>query len=224
MKTTLYIDGYNIYYGLVRNTPYKWLDIVKLFTNIAKENTPSLEIVDIKFFTSPVKIKFASHGEQSQKSQNDYHNALEKTYPTLSIINGYFDITEGWFPKHQLPVDRNDKVKTWKLEEKQTDVNIALNIYRDVNKSGIEQIVLVSNDSDLSPALQAVKEDFPNIKIGAIMPIRRRDGSKTRPPNASISKYADWTREHINESELEDSQLPNVVPTKKRAYFKPKYW
>lgn len=25
MKTTLYVDGYNLYYGLLRNTPYKWL-------------------------------------------------------------------------------------------------------------------------------------------------------------------------------------------------------
>jgi len=26
MKTTIYIDGYNLYYGLVKNTQYKWLD------------------------------------------------------------------------------------------------------------------------------------------------------------------------------------------------------
>ena len=34
MKTTLYIDGFNLYYGVLKGSPYKWLDVVKLFTHI----------------------------------------------------------------------------------------------------------------------------------------------------------------------------------------------
>ncbi|MBN3495478.1 hypothetical protein [Vibrio neptunius] len=31
MKTIVYVDGFNFYYGLLRHSPYKWLDLVKLF-------------------------------------------------------------------------------------------------------------------------------------------------------------------------------------------------
>ena len=30
MKTNIYIDGFNLYYGCVKDTPYKWLDLAKL--------------------------------------------------------------------------------------------------------------------------------------------------------------------------------------------------
>ena len=36
IKTIVYIDGYNLYYGRLRNNSnnFKWLDIVKLFQSI----------------------------------------------------------------------------------------------------------------------------------------------------------------------------------------------
>ena len=33
MRTVVYVDGYNLYYGLLRNTTLKWLDLVALFRN-----------------------------------------------------------------------------------------------------------------------------------------------------------------------------------------------
>ena len=27
VKTNIYVDGFNLYYGAVRRTPYRWLDI-----------------------------------------------------------------------------------------------------------------------------------------------------------------------------------------------------
>lgn len=224
MKTILYVDGYNLYYGLLKSTPYKWLDLVKLLGKIAHENTEDLELVSVKFFTAPIKVNFASNAGNSQKSQQDYHRALQTLYTEFSLILGYFDATEGWFPRHQKPVDRNDTVKAWKLEEKQTDVNIALDMYRDISNGKTEQVILVSNDSDLVPALKAIKEDFPSAIIGAIMPIIKRGTDKSRSPNASISKYTDWTRNHVNESELEKAQLPELIPTKKKPIRKPHYW
>ena len=31
LKTRIYLDGYNFYYGCLKGTPYKWLDPVILF-------------------------------------------------------------------------------------------------------------------------------------------------------------------------------------------------
>jgi hypothetical protein len=30
IRTFVYVDGFNLYYGAVKGTPYKWLDIQRL--------------------------------------------------------------------------------------------------------------------------------------------------------------------------------------------------
>jgi len=34
MRTYIYIDGFNFYYGVVKNTPYKWVDFMSLFNKV----------------------------------------------------------------------------------------------------------------------------------------------------------------------------------------------
>ena len=56
MKTAIYIDGYNFYYSRLKDTPYKWLDIVILFRDlIAWPQQPEADVVSVKFFTAPAK-------------------------------------------------------------------------------------------------------------------------------------------------------------------------
>jgi hypothetical protein len=31
-RSIIYIDGFNLYYGAVKNTPWKWLDMEKYFS------------------------------------------------------------------------------------------------------------------------------------------------------------------------------------------------
>ena len=81
MKTTIYIDGYNLYYGRLRNTQFKWLDVVALFSNMALTIEPKSAVIAVKYFTAPALTKFARHGAESMKAQNDYHRALEAKYP-----------------------------------------------------------------------------------------------------------------------------------------------
>jgi hypothetical protein len=55
MRTIVYIDGYNLYYSILRQSRYKWLDMVKLFSDhILHAQDPNLNLIGLKFFTSPV--------------------------------------------------------------------------------------------------------------------------------------------------------------------------
>ena len=36
MRTYVYIDGFNLYYGALKGTAHKWLDINALFRNILR--------------------------------------------------------------------------------------------------------------------------------------------------------------------------------------------
>ena len=105
---------------------------------------------------------------------------------------------------------------------KKTDVNLAMGMYRDASKGLIDQLVLVSNDSDAEPVLEALVEDFPSLKIGLVMPLSYPDDSnKDRPASTGLSKLAHWSRSYIRDEELTNSFLPNQVPTRKRPAKKP---
>ena len=53
MKTNVYIDGYNFYYGCVKGSPYCWLD----FSQLCQIPLPNDEIRRIKYFTALVEAR-----------------------------------------------------------------------------------------------------------------------------------------------------------------------
>ena len=54
MRTYIYIDGFNLYYGALKGTPYKWLDVKALFGAILR---PDNEILKIKYYTARVSAR-----------------------------------------------------------------------------------------------------------------------------------------------------------------------
>lgn len=228
MKTVIYVDGYNLFYGCLKHSDDKWLDVKKLlFDKIVYAQNPKSQLTQIKFFTADIKAKVASRGQDALIAQQTYHRALENLYPDMvKIIKGYYSLDKASLPIYQKPPDKNNKIDVWRLEEKQTDVNIALEAYRDAAKGIVKQQVFVSNDTDLAPALAAIREDFGNnIDLGVVIPIRKIKGKRShRPCNQQLSQYANWTRHYITEPELSNSQLPEMIATHKKPIYKPQYW
>ena len=135
MKTKIYIDGYNLYYGCLKGTPYKWLDLVKLFTDSilpsSSQNDFSLNEQSIKFFTADIVDK-AAKSPDSLNDQQTYHRALKffSQNNQLEIIKGYYSVTAS----RAFRIDENtpnkppnecEYVKVWKLEEKQTRLKMS---------------------------------------------------------------------------------------------------
>ncbi|MFZ5801260.1 MAG: NYN domain-containing protein [Candidatus Omnitrophota bacterium] len=60
------------------------------------------------------------------------------------------------------------------FEEKQTDVNIAIKLFQTAVQDLWDTAIIVSGDSDLIPAIKAVKDTFPVKRIGLVIPIGRR--------------------------------------------------
>lgn len=230
VKTAVYIDGYNLYYGRLRRTPFKWLDVVKLVTAIVTIQCPEARVEKVTYFTAPALARFASRGRDSVTAQERYHRALQIRHPHLEIIYGAHSVdTSGTLlPAYRtgVPYDKSDRHRVWKLEEKKTDVNIAIGMYRDAVRGEFEQLVIVSNDSDAGPILQAIRQDRPELVIGVLTPISPRppDGKEHRSVSSSLAKWAHWTRRHILDEELEHAQLPLRVPTRKKPIDKPSHW
>lgn len=76
------------------------------------------------------------------------------------------------------PVDKLDRIEVWKLEEKKTNVNIALHLYRDAILKNCEHAVLVSSASVLESALKFLGQYFPEHHIGLILPRRQPKDNK----------------------------------------------
>ncbi|MEJ1341371.1 MAG: NYN domain-containing protein [Candidatus Sedimenticola sp. (ex Thyasira tokunagai)] len=222
MRTIIYVDGYNLFYSLLTGSPYKWLDLYTLFDNcIIKQIEPKTETILVKYFTAPVLGSLASDPE-AEPRQAHYHRALKAT-GKVEIIKGFHQkaITTGIPIPAQGEKNSQGKVQVQIMEEKQTDVNIGLHMYRDIMLGNCDQIVLCSNDADLEPALEMIKSDCQKGRIGVILP-RRNDTDRKA---TRLLRHAHWKRQIIKDEELEQSQLPeHLLDHRNRTIKRPEKW
>lgn len=222
MRTIAYVDGYNLYYGCVKHTPYKWLDLVALIGQILRIQDPSSTLELVKYFTAPIRTKLATQGNAAGHAQAAYHRALEAR-GRVEVHNGWYSLEPSTALRYEqdAPPCKADRVPVWRLEEKETDVSLALHMYSDALHNRCEQVILVTSDTDLRLALSLLKRDAPHVRRGLIYP--RSEGA-ARPANTALAESADWVRRDIKTAELASSQLPDRVPTRKRPIIKPVYW
>lgn len=230
METKVYIDGYNFYYGRLKGTNFKWLDYYTLFNSYLLQRnsigSPKLSAKAIKFFTAPIDERVAMDAH-SVADQHSYHTALNKHLEDkIDIIPGYYDVS-----KNKAKLVDGDKeprecesASIWKIEEKQSDVNVAVHaIFDALMDPTIEQVVFVSNDTDILPAMLKLGEyrqlSGRAIVIGLVIP--RKD---ERTANTSLIQAADWHIPNISDLELQGSQLPNRINKGRKPAFKPHSW
>lgn len=229
MRTAFFVDGYNLFYGLLAGTPYKWLDLSKLLAHIAYVENPASTLASVDYFTSSVKPELATRGRVSKEAQDSYVRALKAS--DVRVHYGRHQLEPAKAPRFidkKTGASRQDKVDIWKLEEKETDVHIAISMYRIAARQAlisetdrIEQLILVSGDTDMTPALRAIREDFPEMTVGIVLP-HRPEFKRAAP--GSLKEFSHWMRRVITAQELESHQFPSRVPTRKAPAIKPEYW
>src|SRR5438105_7620617 len=85
MRTYVYVDGFNLYYGGLKDTKYKWLDLKALFTGILRAQN---QIQKIKYYTARVSAR--PDDLDAPTLQDIYLRALELYIPELTIVEGRF--------------------------------------------------------------------------------------------------------------------------------------
>jgi len=76
VRTAFFIDGYNLFYGVLAGTPYKWLNLSSLLAHITRVQNPASQTVQIDYFTSSVLPYLATRGIASKHAQDTYIRAL----------------------------------------------------------------------------------------------------------------------------------------------------
>lgn len=230
LRTRVYIDGYNLYYGCLKGTPYKWLDLLTLFeqhifpSSTVPGKTSALLPQGIKFFSAKILEK-AAKAPDSVSSQARYHTALRKLYNgRIELIEGYYSLIESKAKivdaamPNKWPRDCQE-ILVWKVEEKQSDVNLALHAYHDAITGQVDHVVVVTNDTDIAPALALIRA-HTSVTVGLVVPTKQQ----VRMPNTELSDLAHWVRSHITDEELAASQLPRVINLGKKPTIKPESW
>jgi hypothetical protein len=207
-RTTVYVDGFNLYYGCLKGSPYRWINLEALFKTVL----PQESVVQIRYFTARVSGKV---DPQAPLRQQIYLRALA-TLPSVSIHYGTFLTNKTWMPLATPPLKGSRKVQVIKTEEKGSDVNLACWMLLDGFKGRTETAVVVSNDSDLEEPVIVARSEL-GLRVGVLNPHPRHKRSRV------LSRDAHFVKE-IPGSALAACQFPATLIDSHGTFGKPAKW
>jgi hypothetical protein len=208
MRTYVYVDGFNLYYGAVRHTPYKWLNIRELCERLFPRN----EIVCIRYFTA--LVNGTPDDPSKPQRQQTFIRALE-TLDGFSVHYGSFLSNKVWMPRANRRRGQGRNVEVVKTEEKGSDVNLASLLLADGFRRKYEAAVVLSNDSDLLLPIEIVTQEL-GLPVGLLNPHERF--------SVELSRVATFKKK-IRTGVLRDSQFPDAVVDKGgKEIHKPADW
>ena len=151
-SVSAYIDGFNLYFGMKNKYGRKhmWLDVVELVRHIR----PKDDVVVVRYFTAIVKNEPAA-----AQNQLDYIEAMKAHNGDL------LDVRIGRFKDRTIkpcrrcgqPYQCTCPRQYRSYEEKETDVALGAMMVADAARGIGETTLLISADTDLVPALAAVR-------------------------------------------------------------------
>jgi uncharacterized LabA/DUF88 family protein len=192
-KVTFLVDGFNLYHALdytpsgpdhFKYRKYKWLNLLKLASLFVGKLDTLEQVIMFTALATWDADKVARH--------KLFIRANESV--GVSVVYGQF--------KRKDRRCRLCKGRFSGFEEKQTDVNIALTLFRLAVADTYDRAVIVSGDTDLIPAIKAVRATFPHKQIGVIVPIGKA--------SEDMLKIADF-RFKMREHHLISSRFPDQV-------------
>lgn len=155
IRVNVYIDGFNLYHAIanLKKPKLKWLDLSLLVNHFID---PNIHIVQNIYYFSA----YATWRPNSVIKHKTYVSALESK--GILPVMGKFKNKERYC--------KSCKGVSEYHEEKETDVNIAISVIGDAYKDLYDEAFIISQDSDLFPAIRLVNAEFPNKKIKIITP------------------------------------------------------
>ncbi len=202
VRVAVYVDGFNLYFGLKDKfgRKYLWLDLQALSTSLL---LPGQVLEKVTYFTARVR-----GDSPSEQRQFHYLEALVQHCPLVTLVDGRFQEKNCWCRKCKA---------TWTTyEEKETDVNIAVALVEDSVRNRYDTALIISADSDLYPGVRSVKRLDPEKRIIAAFPPKRRSGDLQRAVDGCFT---------ISDAKIRQAQLPPTVTTASGTVLhRPQYW
>ncbi len=188
IRVNIYFDGFNFYYGLKSKgwKAFYWLDFVSFSEKFLRSNQ---EIQSVNYFS-------AVPHERGMADRQDLLFSANKLNPKFSLFLGKY------MKKHITCHNCATRFQTY--EEKQTDVQIATKVIRDVVLDKCDVSIVITADSDLIPPIDFIREINPLHKVVALFPPNRSSFDWKAKANAAISLDRHFDK-------FQNSMLPDAV-------------
>lgn len=203
-RAVLYVDGFNLYHPICElgNTTLKWLNLWSLGERVCQDRQHSL--VGVKYCTA-----FQKRNPDQLSRHKVYISALESV--GVETIHGHYIHADS------KPCDDCGMV-TNHLNEKQTDINLALSLFSDAMLDVFDVAYLLSADSDQAATGKYMRKFFPEKKLITVSP-------PNKPISDNVANYAHGKR-RLNIDDISKCRFPNyVVKEGQRPIVCPReYW
>lgn len=204
------IDGFNLYHSTLRlrrdtGCCTKWLDLHSLCSSYLHLFGKDSTLISVQYF-SALPYHLSSRAEGKISRHRKYISCLKNSGVIVEL---------GRFKEKQV-FCTSCRTTFLKHEEKETDVSIAVSLLELLFTDKCDMAVIVSGDTDLSPAVKKSRKLFPKKKIIFAFPYARKNKEllKLAPGSFSISQ-----KQYIRH------QFPNPVTLKNgRKIDKPSKW
>jgi hypothetical protein len=207
VRAYVYVDGFNLYYRALKNTPYRWINMVALAQRVLR---PTDTVDRLRYFTARVS---ARAGDSDAPRRQQIFLSATGTLANVTCHYGRF------LPKtKKRPLAGNPKqfVEILDTEEKGSDVNLAVNLVNDGWHGRYEIALVLSQDTDLIEPIRIVSEEL-KLPVGLIW----LDGGQ---PNKNLVAAASFVR-HLRHADLAAAQFPDpVVRADGSPIHKPAGW
>lgn len=223
-----YIDGFNLYNGCLRASPYKWLDLEALCAGLA----PGRTVSKVRYFTARVSGSAARrqqvyldalsslasvtvHTEGHFETHTVIRPLANQFHPSMSASLEWFRPSDqNWLPLAWPRPGRQVRASVRDTKEKGTDVNLATLMLDDAYSHAMDEAFVVSGDSDLA---------LPVKVVGALMPVTVMNpvfGRRSAELQAAAGGYGT-----LNATILASNQLPTPITLPGgRSVSKPASW
>lgn len=199
LRVNMYVDGFNLYHGMHSKFErrYLWLDLRALATKLLKDGQM---LAEVHYFTARMR-----GGGDSAARQAEYLGALRAT--GVNVVEGRFQ------EKHMQC--RTCRAEWLSHEEKESDVSLSVALVEDAANDMFDVALLLTGDSDMCPAVRAVRRLRPRARVIAVFPPARSSGDLRRTAQGVLQ---------LSQTPLRQSQLPDAVQTPARTYQRPPHW
>ena len=153
-RTFVYVDGFNLFHALDEfGRPHlKWLNLRALSESLLR---PGDQLVRVNYYTA-----YATWMDQACAVHRDYVKALR--HVGVNVVFGKF--------KRKYVTCKKCYRQFTAMEEKRTDVNIAMDLVVDGLLDKYDRAILISADTDLVATVERARELKPGKEIFVAVP------------------------------------------------------
>jgi len=169
-RTVFIVDGFNLYHSVREASKFydgkgtKWLNIIELCRSYLYIISKTAKLEKAYYFSA-----LANHLELTRPDVTARHRTFIECIKDTGI-----KIHLARFKKKYILCNHCGK-SIKRHEEKETDVAIASSIFGILHQDEADNIVIMSGDTDIAPAVRTAKSLFPEKLIGFAFPYGRKN-------------------------------------------------